>query len=181
MSDILRWYAGGCGSGTSIGSGNPLTIPAPSSTTTYYARWENGSCSSECTSTEVTVFDVFRSKATGNWGDLSTWEIFTNKGSTWIAADHVPTALDGTINIRSPHIVTIPPSTGNINVDELTIDAGGKLVVNVNPGGGYWLDIVNGPGTDLTINGTMEYQDDMVQLLTGPPWLSEREEYISIT
>jgi hypothetical protein len=164
--DILRWYIGGCGSGNSIGSGNPLTIAAPSSTTTYYARWENGSCYSGCASTQVTVFDVFRSRATGNWSDITTWEVYNNSSLSWVSPDHFPTALDGTITIMSPHVVSIPPSTGSINVDELTINSGGELLVYVNPSG-YWLNIVNGPGTDLTVNGTMEYQDDAVQLLDG--------------
>jgi hypothetical protein len=164
--DILRWYTGACGSGISIGSGNPLTISAPSATTTYYARWENGSCYSGCAGTQVTVMDVYRSKASGSWSTLSTWEIFTNDGSTWVSATHMPTAADGTITIRNTHVVTVVPASGSIDVDEVTIDPGGKLVVNVNPSG-YWLNIVNGPGTDLTVNGTMEYQDDIVQLLNG--------------
>jgi autotransporter-associated beta strand protein len=164
--DVLRWYSGGCGTGPSVGSGNPLTIPAPPSTTTYYARWENGSCYSGCTTSQVTVMDVYRSKVSGNWNDVNTWEVFANDASVWVNATRMPVATDGTITIRSPHTVTIIPATGSINVDELTIDAGGKLVVNLNPSG-YWLNVVNGPGVDLTVNGTLEYQDDIVQLLNG--------------
>jgi RHS repeat-associated protein len=51
----LRWLTGGC-SGTSIGTGNPLSIAAPTTTTTYYARWESSSCgNSTCASVTVTV------------------------------------------------------------------------------------------------------------------------------
>lgn len=164
--DVLRWYAGGCGTGAPIGSGNPLVIAPPFTNTTYYARWENGTCYSGCASAQVTIVDVFRSKSSGNWNDLTTWEVFTNDGSTWIAATHMPTATDGTITIRSPHTVTVVSATGSINVDEVTVDAGAKLVVNINPSG-YWFNIINGPGVDLTVNGTMEYQDDIVQLLNG--------------
>ena len=54
--DILRWYSGSCG-GTLVGAGNNLSIPAPTSTTTYYARWESASCgASSCASVTVTVF-----------------------------------------------------------------------------------------------------------------------------
>ncbi|MBK9357010.1 MAG: hypothetical protein IPN08_06415 [Bacteroidales bacterium] len=53
---IPRWYEDGCGSGTSIGSGNNLSIVSPTTTTTYYARWETDPCSpSACASITVTV------------------------------------------------------------------------------------------------------------------------------
>src|SRR5207244_1559 len=51
----LAWYTGSCG-GTSVGTGTPLTIAAPTSTTTYYARWETPSCAaSSCASVTVTI------------------------------------------------------------------------------------------------------------------------------
>jgi hypothetical protein len=53
----LRWFTGGCGS-TEIGTGNPLTIASPTSTTTYYARWENSCGNSECAEVTVTVMDT---------------------------------------------------------------------------------------------------------------------------
>ena len=37
--DTLKWYSGSCG-GTLVGTGTPLSIAKPGSTTTYYARWE---------------------------------------------------------------------------------------------------------------------------------------------
>lgn len=53
--DSLQWYSGSCG-GTPVGSGNPLVIAAPASTTTYYARWETTACgNSSCASVTVTV------------------------------------------------------------------------------------------------------------------------------
>ena len=52
----LQWYSGGCGSGTTIGSGSPLNIPKPTASTTYYARWETVGCtSSSCVPVPVTV------------------------------------------------------------------------------------------------------------------------------
>ena len=51
----LAWYSGSC-DGTAEGTGSPLTISAPASTTTYFARWEDGTCGiSSCASTTVTV------------------------------------------------------------------------------------------------------------------------------
>lgn len=54
----LKWYTGSCG-GTLVGPGagptNSITIPAPSTTTTYYARWETPCGNSGCASVTVTV------------------------------------------------------------------------------------------------------------------------------
>ncbi len=53
----VKWYAGGCGSGTAVGTGASILV-APTSTTTYYARYEDPApCSSNtaCLSTTVTV------------------------------------------------------------------------------------------------------------------------------
>jgi len=50
----LVWYASSCG-GTPIGTGTPLTISAPTTTTTYYARWENSCSNSSCASVTVNV------------------------------------------------------------------------------------------------------------------------------
>jgi len=50
----LNWYTGSCGSGTPL-TGNNLSIDAPSTTTTFYAAWENGCGVSTCQSITVTI------------------------------------------------------------------------------------------------------------------------------
>ncbi len=50
----LRWYTDSCG-GTFVGAGSPLVLASPTSTTTYYARWESTCGNSNCASTTVTV------------------------------------------------------------------------------------------------------------------------------
>ncbi|MCX6245029.1 MAG: gliding motility-associated C-terminal domain-containing protein [Bacteroidetes bacterium] len=54
----LNWYTVSCG-GTLLGPGsganNSITIPSPTVTTTYYARWENACGNSTCASVTVTV------------------------------------------------------------------------------------------------------------------------------
>ncbi|HMM12882.1 MAG TPA: PKD domain-containing protein, partial [Bacteroidales bacterium] len=51
----VHWYSGSCG-GTPIGTGTDLDIPAPTQTTTYYARWETPGCgTSECKSVTINV------------------------------------------------------------------------------------------------------------------------------
>ena len=57
----LNWYTGSCG-GTLVGNGsgptNSLTIPSPTTSTTYYADWENFCGVSSCASITVTVIPV---------------------------------------------------------------------------------------------------------------------------
>ncbi|NTW31829.1 MAG: hypothetical protein HGB12_04260 [Bacteroidetes bacterium] len=51
----LKWYTVSCG-GTLAGTGASLTIAKPTTTTTYYARWETANCgNSSCESVTVTV------------------------------------------------------------------------------------------------------------------------------
>ncbi len=49
----FAWYSGSCG-GTSVGTGQNLVI-APTTTTTYYGRWENASGNTTCQSVTVNV------------------------------------------------------------------------------------------------------------------------------
>ena len=49
-----KWYAGGCASGTSIGTGSSINV-SPSSTTTYYVRAEGDCNNTACASVTVTV------------------------------------------------------------------------------------------------------------------------------
>lgn len=54
---IFKWFSESCG-GTFVGSGNPLKIAAPQSTTTYFGRWETGCGPSACQSVTVNVFPL---------------------------------------------------------------------------------------------------------------------------
>jgi hypothetical protein len=49
-----KWYAGGCGSGLSIGTGTTINVH-PTATTTYYVRAEGDCGNSDCASVQVTV------------------------------------------------------------------------------------------------------------------------------
>jgi hypothetical protein len=50
---IFRWYSGSCGS-TLVGSGNNLPV-TPTSTSTYYGRWETGCGNSSCFSVTIAI------------------------------------------------------------------------------------------------------------------------------
>jgi len=69
----------------------------------------------------------YRTVASGNWSSTSTWEMYSGLG--WIPALASPTYLNGNINIRNAHTVTV---TANTTVDNVTIDAGGTLVLASN-------------------------------------------------
>jgi len=49
----FKWYSTSCGSGL-VGNGNNLLV-SPTSTTTYYGRWENACGNSSCKSVTITV------------------------------------------------------------------------------------------------------------------------------
>jgi len=68
----------------------------------------------------------FRSKTTGNWEDISTWELSTNNAD-WVAASAVPTSAAASTVIQNGHLVTI---TDNATASALYINAGGKLTLN---------------------------------------------------
>ena len=51
--DTFVWYSGSCG-GTQVGTGNNLSV-SPTSTTTYYGRWENSCGESSCLNVTITV------------------------------------------------------------------------------------------------------------------------------
>lgn len=48
------WYAGGCGSGSSVGTGTSITV-SPSSNTTYYVRAESTCGNTACVQASVTI------------------------------------------------------------------------------------------------------------------------------
>jgi hypothetical protein len=87
----------------------------------------------------------FRSKQSGNWNVNSTWQRYT--GSVWVDATWTPTETDGMITVQGGHTVTV---TVTVEVDQTVIN--GTLVINADP---VDLDIDDGSGTDLQVNGTI--------------------------
>ena len=93
--------------------------------------------------------DFFRSKQTGNWSAVSTWES-SHDGVTFFPATAVPDANANTITISPANIVTVDSST---TADQIDIESGGKLF---SPGN---LNINDGTGDDVTVEsgGTFEF------------------------
>ena len=74
----------------------------------------------------ATAQDMYRSTASGLWHNASTWQRFD--GTNWVAAMTYPTATNSTsIQVRSPHTVTLTNAVGSIVMDDLTVEAGANL------------------------------------------------------
>lgn len=93
----------------------------------------------------------YRSKTTGNWNTISTWESFD--GTVWIDAAVTPTSSAGFISIRSSHSVT---NTDLLTADQLIIDAGGSLILNSA------ITVNDGPGIDFTVSGTLDCNNNSI-------------------
>jgi len=73
----MRWFSGSCG-GTEIGTGSPLLIESPTTTTNYYIRWENSCGNSTCASVTVTVYNpqpvgTWTGYLNNDWSNAQNW------------------------------------------------------------------------------------------------------------
>lgn len=107
-------------------------------------------------STASSASDYFRSKTSGNWGSISTWESSAD-GNTWQDATLVPDANANTITIRNGHNVTVAATAGG---DQLVVEAGATLTLNAA------FTVADGTGTDLDVSGTVVNQNG-THVITG--------------
>ena len=96
------------------------------------------------TYTGVPAF-YYRSAQSGDFGSACTWESSSN-GNIWSAATVPPDFTSNTITVLNTHTVTINSAR---TADQLVVNTGGTLVLN-----DYVLTLHDGPGADLTVNGT---------------------------
>ncbi len=96
----------------------------------------------------------YRTRNTGNWNATNVWQRYN--GITWVNITTYPTAADGVISIMNGHTITFNMAT--IDVDQLVVNAGGRLQFASSPA---LLDfnVVDGPGVDLINNGTIVVSD----------------------
>lgn len=99
-----RWFTGSCG-GTEVGTGSPLTIASPASSTTYYARWEgscgNSTCASVTVAVKPTVTTTAVSGITGTTADSGG--NITADGGTAVTAYGVCWNTDGSPTVADSH------------------------------------------------------------------------------
>lgn len=103
------------------------------------------------------ITDYFRTKQSGNWNDINTWESSTDNIS-WQPATLTPDFNANTITVRSSHTVTI---TASVTTDQTVINAGGVIIVN----NGNSLVINDGAGFDIAVNGTLTVQSGATMVL----------------
>jgi autotransporter-associated beta strand protein len=132
-------------------------------TTAPVAAPENGyqfrgivsvACNSSSATSAVATLTVadpaatsFRSVATGNWEDISTWEQSPDNGASWIPAFGIPTAANSTnILIKSATTVTV---TASRTADNVVVAGGGTLAATATT------TIANGDGVDLDVSGEL--------------------------
>jgi hypothetical protein len=93
----------------------------------------------------------YRSKITGNWSSLLSWERFD--GANWVNATSAPGSSDGVITIRSPHVITV--NIPNIHTDQTVVESGAELKISLGSFEQFLLN--NGTGEDILVNGTMTW------------------------
>ncbi len=114
--DYVKWFKGYCGSAQVVGTGNPLSIAAPSGNTTYVARWETACGFSACQQTSVTVYP-------------NPVASFTGLGGSY-CEDAAPVTLTGNFTTG---VFTGPGITDNANgtasFDPAAAGAGGPYTI----------------------------------------------------
>ncbi|MBK8550216.1 MAG: hypothetical protein IPL53_03825 [Ignavibacteria bacterium] len=112
--------------------------------------------------------EYFRSIASGNWNNASTWQMSTNSGSTWIPTSSTPGDTSGVITVRNGYTVSVTESVG---ANQLVVEGGGTISI----GSGIILTITDGDSFDLTVVtggavtglGTVRTQGADVLMLIG--------------
>jgi len=105
---------------------------------------------------------IYRSKASGNWTDVNTWES-SYDNSLWNAATTIPTSNASSITISNSNLVTLTENatayTLNINPEgKLTLNSGKTLndttfnIQSDNTGTGTFVDL--NPSGGLTVTST---------------------------
>jgi hypothetical protein len=128
----LRWAArdaSGAGSRPSFAIDNISITSCNTNTSTYY----------------------YKSVATGNWDNNSTWQASPDGISGWVSVCSPPTSLAALITIQSGNTVTID---GPSNSPDLIINSGGTLTANASS---Y---------TSLTISGNLQ-NNGTLQMANG--------------
>ena len=94
--------------------------------------------------------DAYRTRASGLWYDVSTWERYDSSVgvSNWVLATHAPAYTNGVISILPAHAVTV---TADMLVDQVHVESGGQLAVV----SGVTLTVTNAALPGLEVYGTL--------------------------
>ncbi len=145
------------------GTASTATITSLTNGENYYFKVFTRLNTSYSAGTEISVspFNAtagiwYRSRATGIWNAIATWERSTNSGTTWANAvsGEIPSATNSDrIIIKSGTTVT---QSTSVTLDQTIIESGGILLRSGDMSS-ITLTINNGTGDDLTIEGTYRF------------------------
>ncbi len=103
----------------------------------------------------------YRTVRSGLWSGDSTWARCV--AGAWITPASPPDSSSGVISVRNGHTVTI---RSTLVYDQLVVEEGAQVIV----GTGVSHTLADGPGNDLTINGTWLNQGGTWAVVGGARW-----------
>ena len=134
------------------------------SSTTYYVRAYATNTSGTAYGSEVSfstataATDYFRSKATGNWSDASSWES-SYDNINWVSASAAPSSSASSVSILNGHTITVAANTTTSN---LILNSGAIVTVN----GSIQLTVSSSMTNNGTLNILSTNADGTATLLT---------------
>jgi fibronectin-binding autotransporter adhesin len=177
--EMIHWYTGSCG-GTSVGTGNGLSV-SPTTTTTYYGRYEDGApCSfnTACQSVTVTVNqpptapNKTFTRAPGISLKISIADLgAADPGNGTVTFNSVAGGSQSATISHNNNYIYYLPQAGNNNGDAFTytttdgqcVSASGTITVSVasQPGAASGQISVFGDHVSVTMYGIPGYQYDV--------------------
>ncbi len=108
----------------------------------------NGGVASGTTTLTVDAIPRYRSIASGNWGDTSTWEYSTDGGATWNPAGGTPSNAAAALVLVTNSTVTI---ASDVAINRTTVAANGSISVSA----GVKFSVTDATAIDLDVFGTI--------------------------
>lgn len=123
------------------------------------------------TATSIQANYYFRSKQSGNWNSISTWEASADN-STWVNATIAPRYTANTVTIQSSDSVSITTSD---TIDQVVVEG----ILKYEDVGGVTPVIRNGTGADFIINGKFyDAGPNSITWLSGATWSMGSNAYL---
>ncbi|HTB84178.1 MAG TPA: Ig-like domain repeat protein [Candidatus Sulfotelmatobacter sp.] len=123
-----------------------ITQNALGSVTDTASDVSNGGVTSGTTTLTENAIPRYRSVASGNWGDTSTWQYSTDGGSTWNPATGTPSSTTAALVLVTNATVTV---NSDVSINRTTVAANGSVSVL----SGVKLSVVAATATDLDVFG----------------------------
>ncbi|MFD0778567.1 YDG domain-containing protein [Flavobacterium myungsuense] len=183
--------------GRDIATGTiPLSANTAGTTVKYIIGAWNGACGTEGFANNVfgaqfnttpvvysyTLIDPnvanFRSKATGNWTDITKWEYESVTG-LWADATQAPGATgNNNVNIQAAHTITLNTATSVVSGKTVTVS--GILTTGTNVISGAGAVLIDSASAIARINGAQTYTGNTT-IQNGELWIESNAGSIAST